>query len=297
MVADYFRHICEDYADVLTVVDIANITGLKKNSLQKLLYFVHIKFLTNNPCYIVPKIYFLEFTTTKRFRDIRTSSERLTKLIEQHGLKQREVAEALEVQRQTVSLYTKGQALPDIACLVKMTKLFNVSADYLLGLTKTPTLEADKRAVCDYVGLSELAVDYLHEIKDDERYSRSELLSNMISNEHFDEFTARIQEFVSEDAENRIRPYAEMGMPEQYDTLTESEADMYARQLGKRLISPQDMAHFYRKLSLELLERILLDMSDDYVSTFVGDLGLYADENYKPPKPPKVETDEPDSLE
>jgi transcriptional regulator with XRE-family HTH domain len=216
-------------------------------------------------------------------------------LIEKHSLKQREVAEALEVQRQTVSLYTKGQALPDIACLVKMTKLFNVSADYLLGLTKTPTLEADKRAVCDYVGLSEPAVDYLHEIKDDERYSRSELLSNMISNEHFDDFTARIQEFVSEDAENRIRPYTDI--VEQYDTLTESEADMYARQLGKRLISPQDMAHFYRKLSIEVLERILLDMSDDYVSTFVGDLGLYADENYKPPKSTKQETDESDSLE
>jgi len=107
-------------------------------------------------------------------------AKRLTQLIEKHGLKQREVAEAIEVQRQTVSLYTKGQALPDVACLVKMTKLFNVSADYLLGLTKTPTLEADKRAVCDYVGLSEPAVDFLHEIKGDERYSRSELLSNMI---------------------------------------------------------------------------------------------------------------------
>jgi len=148
-------------------------------------------------------------------------AKRLTQLIEKHGLKQREVAEALEVQRQTVSLYTKGQALPDIACLVKMTKLFNVSADYLLGLTKTPTLEADKRAVCDYVGLSEPAVDYLHEIKDDERYSRSELLSNMISSEHFDEFTARIQEFVSEDAENRIRPYTDI--VEQY---VQSNLDM-----------------------------------------------------------------------
>ena len=196
-------------------------------------------------------------------------ARRLTQLIEKHGLKQREVAEAIEVQRQTVSLYTKGQALPDVACLVKMTKLFNVSADYLLGLTKTPTLEADKRAVCDYVGLSEPAVDFLHEIKGDERYSRSELLSNMISSEKFDEFTQRIQEFVSEDAETRIQPYTDVGIikfsSDSSDTLYEGEAENYAKHIGKRLISPQDMAHFYRKLSLEVLERILLDMSDDYV--------------------------------
>ena len=226
-------------------------------------------------------------------------AKRLTQLIEKHGLKQREVAEAIEVQRQTVSLYTKGQALPDIACLVKMTKLFNVSADYLLGLTKTPTLEADKRAVCDYVGLSEPAVDFLHEIKGDERYSRSELLSNMISSERFDEFTKRIQEFVSEDAENRIQPYTDEGIMEfvtdNSDTLYEGEAEDYAKHIGKRLISPQDMAHFYRKLSLEVLERILLDMSDDYVSAFVGDLGLYADENYKEKSQNHVNNEE-DSL-
>jgi transcriptional regulator with XRE-family HTH domain len=213
-------------------------------------------------------------------------AKRLTKLIDEHGLKQREVAEAIEVQRQTVSLYTKGQALPDISTLTKIMKLFNASADYLLGITKAPTVDTKKRAVCDYVGLTEPAVDFLHEMKaDKEKYSLSELFSNIIVDDNFERFIGRVQQFVTEDAEQRIFPYTDAGIMEfsadSCDTITEGEAEDYATHIGKRLISPEDMAHFYRKLSLELLERILLDISDNYVCEYVKSIGLTVDINEK----------------
>lgn len=82
MVVDYFAHLCTEYDDVLTVSDIVEITGLHKNSLQKFLSAGHIKSITDSPRYIIPKRYFLEFVGTKRFLEIRTSSEQFNKLLE-----------------------------------------------------------------------------------------------------------------------------------------------------------------------------------------------------------------------
>ena len=83
IVAEYFSHICTGYKDVLTVLDIAHITGLNKKSLLKLLKAGHIKSIECSPRYLVPKLYFLEFATTKRFREIRTNSDRFNELLEE----------------------------------------------------------------------------------------------------------------------------------------------------------------------------------------------------------------------
>lgn len=56
-------------------------------------------------------------------------------LREKHGLKQINLANALQVSAQAVSKWEKGANLPDIPILLKIAKLFNVSTDYLLGTT------------------------------------------------------------------------------------------------------------------------------------------------------------------
>lgn len=81
MVVDYFAHLCTEYPDVLSVFDIAEITGLRKNSLLKLLKSGHIKSIASSPKYIIPKAYFLEFIASQRFLDIRSNSERFVMLI------------------------------------------------------------------------------------------------------------------------------------------------------------------------------------------------------------------------
>ena len=192
-------------------------------------------------------------------------AQRLSALIAENGLKQREVAEALEVQRQTVSLYTKGQALPDISTLTKITQFFNVSADYLLGITDAPTFDVKKRTVCDYVGLSETSVDKLHELKEEKsKFPCSQILSDIISDSDFDNFIKRVQQFISEDVacKTNFNESSEFQLDE--GLLSENEAEMYASNFGKRLISPQDLAHFYRKLSLEMFENIIYDLSNSY---------------------------------
>ncbi len=60
-------------------------------------------------------------------------------LREKHGLKQINLANALQVTPQAVSKWEKGANLPDVEVLIKIARLFDVTTDYLLGLTEAGT--------------------------------------------------------------------------------------------------------------------------------------------------------------
>ena len=54
---------------------------------------------------------------------------------ERIGLTQNELAERLGVSQQTISKYENGSREPDLENLIRMSKIFHVTTDYLLGLT------------------------------------------------------------------------------------------------------------------------------------------------------------------
>lgn len=60
-------------------------------------------------------------------------------LREKHGLKQINLANALQVSPQAVSKWEKGANLPDIPLLLQIARLFDVTVDYLLGTTDAGT--------------------------------------------------------------------------------------------------------------------------------------------------------------
>ena len=64
--------------------------------------------------------------------------------------------------RQTVSKWLNGTRLPNAASLVKIARYYNVSVDYLLGLTDTAHPDVNARVAVAYTGLSEEAVEWLH---------------------------------------------------------------------------------------------------------------------------------------
>lgn len=74
---------------------------------------------------------------------------------------QQQLADVLNITRQTVSLYLNGSSLPPIEKLVEIANYFNVSTDYLLGLSDVKTPQIDIRAICEYTGLSESAINIL----------------------------------------------------------------------------------------------------------------------------------------
>ena len=60
-------------------------------------------------------------------------SEKIFSLRKQRGLSQEELAGKLNVSRQAVSRWEGGSALPDASNILQLSKLFEVTADYLLN--------------------------------------------------------------------------------------------------------------------------------------------------------------------
>ena len=54
------------------------------------------------------------------------------------GIKQTKIAELLSVQPRAVRYYEAGEREPNIESINKLCRYFNISADYLLGLTDEP---------------------------------------------------------------------------------------------------------------------------------------------------------------
>jgi len=65
--------------------------------------------------------------------------ERLTMLREEKGYMQRDVAWKLEMAANTLSGYERNLRKPDSETLIKLARFYNVSTDYLLGVTEIKT--------------------------------------------------------------------------------------------------------------------------------------------------------------
>lgn len=63
--------------------------------------------------------------------------ERLEGLLEDWDLTQKQLAQNLHIEASTLNGYIKGKRCPDYDTLIRMAEYFEVSTDYLLGLTNT----------------------------------------------------------------------------------------------------------------------------------------------------------------
>lgn len=88
-------------------------------------------------------------------------SSRLKELRDASGLNQEQLAKELGVSRGSISFYENGDRIPDIEFLFQMSKFFDVSADWLLGLSKAKNSNIDVQALCSKTGLSEEISAYL----------------------------------------------------------------------------------------------------------------------------------------
>ena len=59
---------------------------------------------------------------------------RLAELRKEHGLSQEELADRLNVSRQAISKWERGEASPDTDNLIELAKIYDVSLDELVGL-------------------------------------------------------------------------------------------------------------------------------------------------------------------
>ncbi|MBR1968136.1 MAG: helix-turn-helix transcriptional regulator [Clostridia bacterium] len=61
-------------------------------------------------------------------------SEKIKDLRIENKITQKELADLCNVKQSCVSKWERGATLPDAVMIVKLTEIFKVSADYLLGI-------------------------------------------------------------------------------------------------------------------------------------------------------------------
>lgn len=83
-------------------------------------------------------------------------SEKLLALRKANDMTQEQLAQKLDVSRQSVSKWESGQAIPELEKIVAMSAVFNVTTDYLLKSSeindlsvKTEMLEKQQRMILD----------------------------------------------------------------------------------------------------------------------------------------------------
>ncbi|MBY7144586.1 helix-turn-helix transcriptional regulator [Virgibacillus sp. NKC19-3] len=92
-------------------------------------------------------------------------SERLKDLRDELQLDQKEMGEKVNLSSSAYGYYEQGRNEPSLETLMNIAKIFNVSTDYLLGLSHTRENPV-YYSVSDTINLSNAEMDTLQKLKD-----------------------------------------------------------------------------------------------------------------------------------
>lgn len=90
-----------------------------------------------------------------------TIGDRISTLLRKKGIKQKELARYLGITDNTISYFCSGSRTPNTAQIKQIAEFFGTSTDYLFGLSEADTTDAEVKAICDYIGLSNEAVQII----------------------------------------------------------------------------------------------------------------------------------------
>lgn len=88
-------------------------------------------------------------------------SKRIIELRESNDETQQELADAIGITRQSLSRYELATRTINVDVLGKLAQHFNVTTDYLMGLSDVKTTEHDMKIACKVTGLSEKSIKNL----------------------------------------------------------------------------------------------------------------------------------------
>lgn len=109
--------------------------------------------------------------------------ERLKSLRNAAKLNQTELGEKLNCQRTRIADLERGKSTPTIEDITILCKTFNVSSDYLLGLSDIQTTNVELKEVCEYTGLTEDALKVLKHLTKNTEYK--DLINFIIPHNNF----------------------------------------------------------------------------------------------------------------
>ena len=86
--------------------------------------------------------------------------KRIYELRNAHGWNQVQLAQKLNISKQTVSNWENENIQPSIEMLLRLSHLFHTSTDYLLGLENTQTINVDGLPTSFVAHLVQIIEDY-----------------------------------------------------------------------------------------------------------------------------------------
>ena len=107
-------------------------------------------------------------------------------------MKQEDLAERLFCKRELISYYENGNRYIKTDTLINLSKILNVSVDYLLGLVPEPTTDLTLKEVCKFTGLSEKTIMLFKELKANDAERE---LSRFFENDIGKKFLVAIMEY------------------------------------------------------------------------------------------------------
>ena len=84
---------------------------------------------------------------------------RLRNLIDNTGKSRETIAKNIGCDTSTITKHYNGDRQITLDFVVRYAQYFNVTTDYLLGLSNVGTIDIDLQFICNYLGLSETAIE------------------------------------------------------------------------------------------------------------------------------------------
>lgn len=174
-------------------------------------------------------------------------TERFNKLIEQEK-SQTAVAEKIGTKRQNIKNWKEGKFTPDITALFSICKAYNVSADWLIGITddEIKTSDITIRAIQEYTGLSEEAIEDLHSPLS---FNEVSVLNKLLTESDFDVISHELIELKNNTdlCKNADKEFNNIMDLKKYE---EHKCDLLRYKLSERFIDILNLFD-YRKISKE----------------------------------------------
>lgn len=103
-------------------------------------------------------------------------AERLRNLIEEKGMSQKQLAAETQIAESSISKYLSCDAEPKLVPLANIAKYFDVSVDYLLGISNCKQYEKNIQAASKFTGLADEALINISRLNGRERIVFEEIV-------------------------------------------------------------------------------------------------------------------------
>lgn len=110
---------------------------------------------------------------------------RLRKLMNERKININSVAKAVGITHQAITQYANGETQPNAEKIVKLAKHFDVSSDYLLGLSDVPSQDESVKSIHEKTGLSEDAIAVLTDSRQNADSAAGNIVNHLLTAENF----------------------------------------------------------------------------------------------------------------